>query len=69
MADLAVEFSLPLAVDGHLGDFDNVSDVQSESRLVISIGDTSLFHTSVCGQFSLGKEIGEKYLIATLPNA
>lgn len=49
MADFAVEFTLPLAIDRHLGDFDHITHFESESRLVISIGNSSLFYSGKGG--------------------
>ena len=53
VSDFAAELALPLAVDGHLGDFDDVSDVQAEGSLVVGVGNTGLLHAGVGWQFAL----------------
>lgn len=53
MSDLPIEFSLPLPVDGHLGDFDDVADLQTKGRLVVSVRNARLLHPGVGRQFAL----------------
>lgn len=58
VADLPVELTLPLAVDVHFGDLDDVAHLQPQRRLVVRVGDPRLFHPSICWQLSLW--IGKK---------
>lgn len=56
VSHLAVEFPFPLSVDGHLGDFDNVANVQAESCFVVRVGDAGLLHAGVSRKFTLENE-------------
>ena len=58
VADLAVELALPLAVDGHLGDLDDVADVEAQRGLVVRVRDARLLHARVRGELALEGEDG-----------
>lgn len=53
VTDLAAQLALPLAVHRHLGDFDDVADLQSQGRPVVSVGDSGLLHSGIGREFSL----------------
>ena len=56
VSDLAVELALPLAVDAHLGDLDDVADVEPERGLVVGVRHARLLHARVRGQLALERE-------------
>ena len=56
VSDLAVELALPLAVDAHLGDLDDVADVEPERGLVVGVRYAGLLHARVRGQLALERE-------------
>ena len=57
MSHLPVQFPLPLPIDGHLGDFDDVPHLQSEGGLVVSVRHPTLLHAGVRGQRTLAEAI------------
>jgi hypothetical protein len=51
----SIQLSFPLTIDGHLGDFHNVANVQSERSAVVGVGNSGLFDTSESRKFALKK--------------
>lgn len=53
VANLPVELTLPLAVDVHFGDLDDVTNLEPQRRLVVGVGDPRLLHPSIRRQLPL----------------
>ena len=45
---LAVQFTFPLAVNVHLGDFDYVAEFETQRRLVVGVRNARLFDSCIC---------------------
>lgn len=53
VADLPVELTLPLAVDVHFRDLDDITDIEPQRCLVVGVGDPRLLHPGVRWQLPL----------------
>lgn len=53
VANLPVQLTLPLAIDVHFRDLDDIADIKPQRCLVVGVGDPRLLHPSVRRQLPL----------------